>query len=88
MAKVVVQDIAVLGNEGASFTDPFKFEITFECTDALQHGAEPKPRRVRLLEGSVGCGSSARAHRCGVVAPFSTGPWLTVLPNHPPSVAL
>lgn len=42
MAKVVVQDIAVLGNEGASFTDPFKFEITFECTDALQHDIEWK----------------------------------------------
>jgi len=42
MAVVVINDVQVLNATGASFTDAFQFEITFECTDELKEDIEWK----------------------------------------------
>ncbi|PNI51006.1 ASF1B isoform 3 [Pan troglodytes] len=42
MAKVSVLNVAVLENP-SPFHSPFRFEISFECSEALADGRRPQP---------------------------------------------
>jgi hypothetical protein len=49
MAYVTLTNITVLDNPTA-FTNPFQFEVTFECAHALEDGALGCMRPLRGLE--------------------------------------
>ncbi|DBA03513.1 TPA: hypothetical protein N0F65_011414 [Lagenidium giganteum] len=53
MAYVTLTNITVLDNPTA-FTNPFQFEVTFECAHALEDGAEDESRDQILEEVLVG----------------------------------
>ena len=48
MSVVSLLGVKVLDNP-AAFTDPYKFEITFECLEQLRHGIQNPLRNIEHL---------------------------------------